>query len=71
MTNQTLKLREKIERLEGEIQELKWSISIPKILKPSVVDMSKGILGTKFPKGVEHQRKIRKQWEQRMGKMGL
>lgn len=76
MANQTLaenqtKLREKIERLEGEIQELKWSISVPKILKPSVVDMSKGILGSKFQKAVEYQRNLRKQWERRMEKMGL
>jgi len=74
MANQTLiknqtKLRERIERLEEEIQRLKW-ISVPKILKPSVVDMSKGILGSKFQKGVEYQRKIRKQWEERTKKMG-
>ena len=67
--NQT-KLRERIERLEEEIQKLKW-ISVPRILKPSVVDMSRGILGSKFQKGVEYQRKIRKQWEQRMKKIRL
>jgi len=75
MANQTLmknqtKLRERIERLEEEIQKLKW-ISVPKISKPSVVDMSRGILGSKFQKGVEYQRKMRKQWEQRMKKVGL
>lgn len=69
MTNQTL--RETIERLEGEIQELKWNISVPRILKPSVVNISKGILGRKFQKGVEYQGKLRKQWERRMKKMGL
>lgn len=76
MANQTLtenqtKLREKLERLEGEIQKLKWSISVPKILKPSVVDMSKGIFGSKFQKAVEYQRKTRKRWKRRMEKMGL
>lgn len=71
LTQNQTKLREKLERLEGEIQELKWSISVPKILKPSVVDMSKGILGSKFPKAVEYQRRLRKQWERRMEKMGL
>jgi len=76
MTNQTLtktrEIRQKIEKLEEELQAIKWDISIPKVLKESIVDLTKGILGSKFEKGVEYQRRIRrKKWEKRMRKMGL
>ncbi|MBU4298469.1 hypothetical protein KJ636_00265 [Patescibacteria group bacterium] len=67
----TQELRQKIEKLEEEIQAIKWDISVPKVLKRSIIDLSKGILGSKFEKGVEYQRRIRKEWERRMKKLGL
>jgi len=67
--NQTA-LRERIEKLEEELQKLKW-VFVPRLSKPSIVDLSKGILGSKFPRGVKYQRRIRKEWEKRMKKIGL
>jgi hypothetical protein len=74
MTNQSLikfsKIRQKIEKLE-ELQKIKFDISFPKFSKISVVDLSKGILGSKFEKGIEYQKRLRKKWEKRMKKIGL
>lgn len=73
-TQMATKIREiyrKIEKLEEELQRIKWDIFVPPILKESIVNLSKGILGKKFEKGVEYQRKIRKDWEKRMRKLNL
>jgi hypothetical protein len=35
------------------------------------VDLTQGILGSGFEKGVKYQRKARKDWEKRMKRMGL
>ena len=56
-------MHQKIEKIEEDLQRIKWDIFVPPILKESVVSLSKGILGKKFEKGVEYQRKIRKDWE--------
>ena len=64
-------MRQKIEKLEEELQGIKWDIFVPQISKESVVNLSKGILGKKFEKGVEYQRKIRKDWEKRMRRLNL
>jgi hypothetical protein len=75
MANQSLikfmEIRQKIEKLEEELQKIKWDISTPKVSKKSIVDISKRILGSKFEKGVKYQRRLRKEWETRMRKMGL
>lgn len=74
MFNQTLtknqEIRQRIDKIEEEIQEMKWEIA-PKALRRSVVDLSKGILGKKFEKGVEYQKKIRKEWLKRIKRLGL
>jgi hypothetical protein len=45
MANQSLikliKIRQKIEKLEEELQKIKWDISASKVSKVSVVDLSK------------------------------
>jgi len=45
MTNQSLikfsEIRQKIEKLEEELQKIKFDISVPKFSKISVVDLSK------------------------------
>jgi hypothetical protein len=75
MANQSLikfsEIRQKIEKLEEELQKIKFDISAPKFSKISVVDLSKGILGSKFEKGIEYQKRLRKKWEKRMKKIGL
>jgi len=75
MSNQSLikfmEIRQKIEKLEEELQKIKWDISASKVSKVSVVDLSKGILGSKFEKGIKYQKRLRKEWEKRMRKMGL
>jgi len=64
MTNQSLikfsEIRQKIEKLEEELQKIKFDISVPKFSRISVVDLSKGILGSKFEKGIEYQKRLRK-----------
>jgi hypothetical protein len=66
-----IKIRQKIEKLEEELQKIKWDISASKVSKVSVVDLGKGILGSKFEKGIKYQKRLRKEWEKRMRKMGL
>jgi hypothetical protein len=64
MANQSLikllEIRQKIEKLEEELQKIKWDISASKVSKVSVVDLSKGILGSKFEKGIRYQKRLRK-----------
>jgi hypothetical protein len=71
LSTKSVEIRQRIEKLEEELQKIKWDISFGKILKESIVDLTKGILGSKFEKGVKYQRRIRKEWEKRMKKMGL
>ncbi len=66
-----IKIRQKIEKLEEELQKIKWDISAFKVSKVSIVDLSKGILGSKFEKGIKYQKRLRKEWEKRMRKIGL
>jgi hypothetical protein len=75
MTNKLLtksaEIRQRIEKLEEELQKIKWDISFSRVLKESIVDLTKGILGSEFEKGVKYQRKVREDWEKRMKRMGL
>jgi hypothetical protein len=71
LSTKSAEIRQRIEKLEEELQKIKWDISFREIFKKSIVDLTKGILGNKFEKGVRYQRKIRKDWEKRMKRMGL
>jgi len=71
LSTKNAEIRQRIERLEEELQKIKWDISFREIFKKSIVDSTKGILGSKFEKGVKYQRKIRKDWEKRMKRIGL
>jgi len=71
LATKSAEIRQRIEKLEEELQKIKWDISFHRILKESVVDLTKGILGSGFEKGVKYQRRIRKEWRKRMKRMGL
>jgi hypothetical protein len=71
LSTKSVEIRQRIEKLEEELQKIKWDISFREIFKKSIVDSTKGILGSKFEKGVKYQRKIRKDWEKRMKRIGL
>jgi hypothetical protein len=71
LSTKSAEIRERIEKLEEELQKIKWDISFSRVLKESVVDLTKGILGSKFEKGVKYQRRIRKDWEKRIKRIGL
>jgi hypothetical protein len=75
MANQLLtksaQIRQRIERLEEELKKIKWDISFREIFKKSIVDLTKGILGSNFEKGVKYQRRIRNGWEKRMKRIRL
>jgi hypothetical protein len=64
------RLKERIKKLEEELQMLKWDI-VPSKTKQSIVDATKGILGEKFPKSLSYQKRMRKDWEKRMQRIGL
>jgi hypothetical protein len=71
LSTKSAEIRQRIEKLEEELQKIKWDISFREIFKKSIVDLTKGILGSGFEKGVEYQRKLRKDWGKRMKRMEL
>jgi hypothetical protein len=71
LSTKSVEIRQRIEKLEEELQKIKWDISFREIFKKSIVDLTKGILGSGFEKGVKYQRRIRKEWGKRMKRMGL
>jgi len=66
-------LVEQIERLEDQLQVMKWVIKRPRPLPrqghpptPSVVDQTAGLLRGRLPQGVVYQRRLRREWDARL-----
>lgn len=64
---------EQIERLEDQLQVLKWTVRLPAprgrtshLGGPSVVSQTAGLLRGRLPRGVTYQRRLRGEWESRL-----
>ena len=61
---------ERIERLEDQLQAIKWAVQRPYVAprheRPataSIVDQTAGLLRGRLPQGMAYQRRLRREWE--------
>ena len=64
---------EQIERLEDQLQAVKWAMRPPQPVgrpkrpsTPSIVSQTAGLLRGRLPQGRVYQRRLRGEWEQRL-----
>lgn len=67
---------EHLERLEDQLQALKWTVRLPvpggRVRRrpdaQSIVTQTAGLLRGRLPSGVDHQRRLRREWERRLAR---
>lgn len=64
---------EHIERLEDQLQAVKWLVKRPRFVSrrgqpstPSIVEETAGLLRGRVPSGVVYERRLRREWETRL-----
>jgi hypothetical protein len=63
---------EQIERLEDQLQAIKWAVRIARTagrtkrgMRSSIVSQTAGLLRGRLPQGPVYQRRLRAEWERR------
>ena len=69
----TINVVEQIERLEDQLQAVKWAVRSPQMVSRitpptarSIVAQTAGLLRGRLPQGRTYQRRLRHEWERRL-----